>query len=195
MRNNKNFELTNRITNSTSTRCSVNIIVLHWNGINFEMDQLEENRNWECCLSATQNILMACNNRVDGLWGAREIEYRRLDRKFENGRFLKMKIKLDYRDIDIERIIFALDPSSHPRIQLEAVYAGKPHRPGWTDLWQEEIDSYSFGSIFQGSCYVNRRRDGVKRAAKSQVARGISASKQVARNEETSFREFEPMEK
>ena len=40
---------------------------------------------------------MACNNRVDGLWDAREIEYRRLDRKFENGRFLKMKIKLDYR--------------------------------------------------------------------------------------------------
>lgn len=77
---------------------------------------------------------MAYNNRVDGLWGAREIKYRRLDRKFENGRFLKMKIKLDYRDIDIERIIFALDPSSHPRIQLKAVYAGKPHRPGWTDL-------------------------------------------------------------
>lgn len=106
-----------------------------------------------------------------------------------------MKIKrLDYRDIDIKRIIFA--SSSHPRTTREAVYARKPHKPGWTPLTRKNRFFYS--SIYLSRLVLRkygRRGDGVKRAAKSQVARGISASKQVARNEETSFRELEPMEK
>lgn len=118
--------------------------------------------------------------------------------KIQNDRFLKMKIKLDSTTgISISNfdIIFASDD-----LELASTYNSKRFTRGnRTDqdgyLSNKKKSILTLRSIFQGSCYVNRRRDGVKRAAKSQVARGISASKQVARNEETSFREFEPMEK
>lgn len=126
-----------------SNRCEFHtrryIIVLHWNGINFAIGSIgmEENRNWESCLSATENILMAYNNWSSSWWIIGR-ERTNTVVSIKNSKWSISKNELNSTRLPGYRyrtyyLRFGRS-RARIRVQLEAVYEGKPHRPGWTPL-------------------------------------------------------------